>query len=90
MTMNTHPIGEPGKMRGTAGDSRTTALRQMTPEQLLHLGTRHVVYLRSGMCDGEPAFVLNGADGAPLLMARDVETAVAIAAKHGLAFVAVH
>jgi hypothetical protein len=36
-TMNTHPIGEPGKMRSAAGDSRITALRQMTPEQLLHL-----------------------------------------------------
>ena len=42
------------------------------------------------MCDGEPAFVLHGADGAPLVMAGDVETAVEIAAKHGLAFVAVH
>jgi hypothetical protein len=48
----------------TAVDSRHTALRQMTPEQLLYLGTRQVVYLRSGMCDGEPAFVLHGADGA--------------------------
>ena len=88
--MNTHPITEPGKMRSAAGDSRTTALRQMTPEQLLHLGTRQVVYLRSGMCDGEPAFVLHGADGAPLVMAGDVETAVEIAAEHGLAFVTVH
>jgi hypothetical protein len=88
--MNTHPIDDPGKMRSAAGDSRITALRQMTLEQLLHLGTRQVVYLRSGMCDGEPAFVLHGADGAPLLMAGDVETAVEIAAKHGLAFVTVH
>jgi hypothetical protein len=76
-------------MRSAVGHS-TTALRQMTPEQLLHLGTRQVVYLRSGMCDGEPAFVLHGADGAPLVMAGDVETAVEIAVKHGLAFVTVH
>jgi hypothetical protein len=33
--------------------------------------------------------VLHGADGAPLVMAGDVETAVEIAAKHGLAFVTV-
>ena len=42
------------------------------------------------MCDGEPAFVLHGADGAHLVTAGDVETAVEIAAKHGLAFVSVH
>ena len=62
----------------------------VTPEQLLHLGTRQVVYLRSGTCQGEPAFMLHGADGAPLVMAGDVETAVEIAAKHGLAFATVH
>ena len=83
--MSTHPIGEIA-----GGDPRTTALRQMTPDQLLHLGTRQVVYLRSGMCDGELAFVLHRADGAPLVMTGDVETAIEIAAKHGLAFVTVH
>jgi hypothetical protein len=83
--MSTHPIGEIA-----GGDPRTTALRQMTPEQLLHLGSRQVAYLRSSMCDGEVAFVLFGADGAPLFIAGDVETAVEIAAKHGLAFVTVH
>ena len=83
--MSTHRIGE------IAGrDSRTTTLRQMTPEQLLHLGTRQVVYLRSGACDGELAFMLHGADGAPLVMAGDVETAIEIAVRHGLAFVTVH
>jgi hypothetical protein len=88
--MNTHPIGEPGELRSAAGDARTTALRQMTPEQLLHLGTRQVVYLSSGMCDGELAFVLCGADGAPLVMADDVETAVGIAVKYGLVFATIH
>jgi hypothetical protein len=33
------------------------------------------------MCDGEPAFMLHGADGTPLVLAGDVETAVEIAAK---------
>ena len=83
--MNTHPIGEIA-----AGDSRTTALRQMSPEELLHLGTRQVAYLRSGMCDGEPTFVLFGADGAPLVIAGDVEIAIEIAAKHGLVFATIH
>lgn len=83
--MSTHPIGEIA-----GGDPRTTALRQMTPEQLLHLGTRQVAYLRTSICDGQVAFVLFGADGEPLVIAGDIETAVKIAADHGLAFATIH
>jgi hypothetical protein len=79
-TMEMHPIPEP----------RETALRQMTTEQLLHLGERYVVYLKSGVCDGEMLFVLYGANGAPLMAADDVETALDMAAECGLNFVAVH
>jgi hypothetical protein len=50
----------------TFTDSVSSALRQITPEQLLHLGTRHVVYLKAGMRDGAMAFMLYGADGAPV------------------------
>jgi hypothetical protein len=78
--MEMHPSTEP----------RETALRQMTAEQLLHLGERHVGYLKSGVCDGATLFVLYGANGAPLMAADDVETALDMAAECGLNFVAVH
>jgi hypothetical protein len=74
---------------GQSADRRA-ALRQMTADQLLDLGTRQVVYLRTGTCDGERLFVLYGADGVPLAMVDDVETAVEVAAEHDLEFVAVH
>ena len=69
---------------------RTAALRQMTADELLDLGTRQVVYLRAGTCNGERLFVLYGADGVPLVMVDEVETAVEIAAERGLKFIAVH
>ena len=78
--MEMHPITEP----------RETALRQMTAEQLRHLGERHLVYLKSGVCDGAMLFVLYGANGAPLMAADDVETALDMAAEYGLNFVPVH
>jgi hypothetical protein len=62
----------------------------MTAEQLLGLGTRQVVYLRAGSCDGARLFVLYGADGMPLVTVDDIETAVEIAAARGLEFIAVH
>ena len=48
------------------GDQRTAELRRTTAEQLPHLGTRQVVYLRAGICEDEMVFVIYGADGNPL------------------------
>lgn len=75
---------------GNAPDRGAALLRQMTVDQLRGLGAQEVVYLRAGMCDGERLFVLYGADGVPLVMVDDVETAVDIATEHGLKFIAVH
>ena len=79
VTMNMHPIRE-------SSDQLITALRQMTVEQLLQLGTRQVVYLKAGMHDGEMAFVLYRADGIPLVAVDDMETAVEMVAENGLRF----
>jgi hypothetical protein len=87
---DTHPSTESGEARHNAGDRRTPALRHMTAEELLHLGTHQVVYLKAGKYDGEMRFVLYGVDGTPLAMAEDVGTAVETAAEHGLGFVSVH
>ena len=58
---------------GQSADRRAAALRQMTADQLLDLGTRQVVYLRAGTYDGERLFVLYAADGEPL--ARNSQSA---------------
>ena len=88
--MTTYPVSELSETRIRTEDRKTAALRQMTVEQLLHLGAFEVVYLRAGMHDGEMLFVLHGADGVPLVATDDVETAVDVAIRHGLEFVAVH
>jgi hypothetical protein len=88
--MSVHPLSEPGRTMIGAGDHTTAALRQITHEQLLHLGTRQAVYLRTAIRDGEQAFVLYRADGTPLVVVDDVETAVEMAATHGLGIVTIH
>ena len=75
---------------GKIADRRTAALRQMTVDQLLGLGTHRVAYLRAGTRKGERLVVLYGADGAPLAEVGDIETAVEIAGERGLEFIAVH
>jgi hypothetical protein len=83
MTIDIHPISEPG-------DPLITALRQITVEQLLLLGTHHVVYLKASMRDHGLAFVLHGANGVPLVAVDDIKTAVGMAVENGLCFAAVH
>ena len=88
--MNMHPMGDPGETLTDSRDQTIAALRHITAEQLRHLGTRQVVYLKSGLRDGEQAFAVFGADGTPLVVVDAVETAVEMVAEHGLGFVTVH
>jgi hypothetical protein len=79
-----------GEMICVTGDRRTAELRQTTTEQLLHLGTRQVVYLKAGACDDGIVFVIYGADGSPIVMINDLETEMGMVVEQGLIVVAVH
>jgi hypothetical protein len=68
----------------------TATLRHITTEQLLHLGARQVVYLRSGMRDGELTFILYSADGTSLVIFDSLEEAARLVAENGLSFASVH
>jgi hypothetical protein len=81
------PIGE---VVCDAGDLIPGAQHQMTVEQLRYLGTRQVVYLRGGTCDGEIVYLIHSADGIPIVMVEDIETAMAMIARQDLTIVAVH
>ena len=87
--MNIHPIARSGGKNGLIRGKRS-ALRLMTTEQLLQLGTYQVAYLKAGMRNGEWFFVVYGADGEPLAAVDAVEAAQEMAAEYGLALVSVH
>ena len=87
--MEMHRLNDIDGQTKVTRDSRS-ALRWMSSEQLLDLGMNQVVYLKSGICDGKMLFVLFGADGTPVVVADNVDTAVETAIEHGLSFVAVH
>jgi hypothetical protein len=86
--MNAHSIDR-SDQRITLED-RTTALRQITAEQLLHLGTLQVSYLNGVTHEGERVFVLYGADGVPLAVVDTVESATETAAELRLELITVH
>jgi len=66
------------------------ALREMSPEQLLHLGVHEVAYVRAHIGESGLGFQLHGADGAPLGTVEALEDAVYMAAEQGFEFVTVH
>jgi len=49
-----------------------------------------VVYLRSGIADGDVVCAIFSADGALMSVVEDIETAMALASEHGMAVVTVH
>jgi hypothetical protein len=71
-----HPMSDPGETPTDSQDQTIAALRHITVEQLRNLGARQVVYLKAGTRNGEQAFGVFGADGTPLAVVDDVETAM--------------
>lgn len=87
--MEVHPSAEISSKAEVIRERRS-ALRRMTPEQLLHLGAAYVAYLKAGICDGKALFAVYRADGIPVVVTDTVDAAVESAAEQGLNFVAVH
>ena len=65
-------------------------LRRMSPEQFLNLGVQQVVYVRAGIRDGSPFFLIFGADGIPLATVETLQDAVQRVVEQGFEFATVH
>ena len=87
--MNMRLIGAGGEEIGSASRA-ATALRGMSPEQFRQLGLNQVAYVRVGLRNGVPLFLIHGADGVPFATVEEPEEVVEIAAEQGLDFVTVH
>jgi hypothetical protein len=81
-------------MPGDDGSHEATSplvdARQMTPAQLRQLGVARLVYLRSGILDGQMAFAIHAADGTAIAVVEDIDLAVELVSEQGMFFVAVH
>ena len=64
--------------------------RHMTSAQLRRLGMPWLVYLRSGMINGQVAYAIHAADGTPMAVVEDVEVALDLASANHMTFVSVH
>ena len=76
----------------TSGDVDTAAefFHDLTDERFLRLGVSSVVYFRSCMVDGDPAYAIHSADGVLVSVVEDIYAATMLASDYGMAVVTVH
>ncbi len=55
----------------------TVDIRRLTPSQLASLGVSHIAYVRPVTVNGERAYSIHAADGAPMALAGDLDLALA-------------
>ncbi|MFT8523059.1 DUF1150 family protein [Gluconobacter oxydans] len=68
---------------GDRSDDKLPAdLRRITGAQLLTLGMSHLAYVKSVMHDGELVVAIHAADGTPMAVAEDEESALDAILEH--------
>jgi hypothetical protein len=65
-------------------------LRHISPAEFAHFGMSDFAYVKRVIVDDEPVFAVHAADGTPMAVLRDRETAVAALLQHELEAVSVH
>ncbi len=88
--MSISAIDKPRDTLGVGMDVVAEFFRNLTAERFLRLGVLSVVYCRSRIVDGDPAYALYSADGVLVSVVEDIQAATLLANKHGMAVVTVH
>lgn len=65
--------------------TETERIRELSTDDMLMLGIKDVAYIKDIDVDGQTAFALFAANGKPIVVTPDRETAIAAAWKNGLA-----
>jgi hypothetical protein len=71
-------------------DMRSFDVRHMTTEQLGALGMSHIAYVKAVTVNGTTGFAIHAADGTPMALAEDRQTAMAAIVQHEMLPLSVH
>ncbi|MBS4075531.1 DUF1150 family protein [Ameyamaea chiangmaiensis] len=69
---------------------RPFSLRHMSDAEMKALGLEHIAYVKAVRVDGEAAFAIHAADGTPMALAGDQETAFGAILEHEMVPALVH
>ena len=65
-------------------------VRHMTTDQLGALGVSHIAYVKPVVVNGMAGFAIHAADGTPMALADDRDTAMAAIVQHEMMALSVH
>ena len=65
-------------------------IRSMTPEQLAQLGVSHMAYIKPILMNGTAVFAIHAADGSPMAVTTERDTAIAAVVQHEMLPALVH
>jgi len=73
-----------------AGEVMPTDIRRLSDKELRELGMSKLAYVKTVMMDGELMFAIHAADGTPMAVAGDEETAMDAIIEHEMIPALVH
>jgi len=73
-----------------ANASQAIDVRQLTPLQFAQLGMKQVAYVKPVVFNGSPGFAIHAADGTPMAVAPELETAIGAILQHDMLAALVH
>lgn len=73
-----------------ANASQAIDVRRLTPLQFAQLGMKQVAYVKPVIFNGSPGFAIHAADGTPMAVAPELETAIGAILQHDMLAALVH
>ncbi len=70
--------------------TRLVDVRQLTPMQFAQLGVKQIAYVKPVVFNGAPGFAIHAADGSPMAVAPQLETAIGAILQHEMLPALVH
>jgi hypothetical protein len=86
--IETDDTDETGAVNETA--FRMVSVRDLTPMQFAQLGLKQVAYVKPVIFNGSQGFAIHAADGSPMAVAPQLETAIGAILQHDMAAALVH
>ncbi len=83
-------VSAPGQSGGEAPEAASIDIRHLSLQQLAQLGVSHLAYVKPVLMNGEIGFAIHAADGTPMAVAAERETALAAIRQHDMQAVLLH
>jgi hypothetical protein len=90
MNVNTPTENDDGDDAVEGVVTQMVNVRALTPMQFAQLGVKQVAYVKPVIFNGSPGFAIHAADGSPMAVAPQLDTAIGAILQHDMMAALVH